>query len=159
MQGYINGSPDVGWWREQITAGIAFRKQMTHEPRWPIWRNYYRGNWRTGVMPKPLFFTMIRTVVPRIYFRNPSVSVVATKPGPLNMAGARVLERIDNKLIRSMRFKKQMKRMVQHAFMFGTGVGKLGFGAQYSPTPLEGDRKSTRLNSIHIPLSRMPSSA
>ena len=27
------------------------------------------------------------------------------------------------------------------------------------PTPLAGDRKSTRLNSSHIPLSRMPSSA
>ena len=138
MQGYLNNTPDIGWWREQITAGISFRKHMTHEARWPAWRQYYRGNWRAGIMPKPLFFTMIRTVVPRIYFRNPSVSVIATKPGALNMAGAQVLERIDNKIIRSMRFKKQMKRIVQHAFMFGTGVGKLGFGAQYSPTPIEG---------------------
>lgn len=138
MQGYINGQPDLSWWRDQITAGIAFRKHLTHEAKWDTWRAYYRGNWRKGIMPKPLFFTMIRTVVPRIYFRNPSVSVVATKPGALNMAGAQVLERIDNKLIRSMRFKKQMKRMVQHAFMFGTGIGKLGFGAQYSPTPVEG---------------------
>ena len=138
MQGYINNKPDISFWREQITAGIAFRKHMTHQPKWDTWRSYYRGNWRAGIMPKPLFFTMIRTVVPRIYFRNPSVSVVATKPGPLNMAGAQVLERIDNKLIRSMKMKKQMKRIVQHTFMFGTGVGKLGFGAQYSPTPVEG---------------------
>ena len=29
----------------------------------------------------------------------------------------------------------------------------------FSPTDVEADRKSTRLNSSHIPLSRMPSSA
>src|ERR1051326_6673894 len=31
--------------------------------------------------------------------------------------------------------------------------------AQMTPAELKGDRKSTRLNSSHIPLSRMPSSA
>ena len=33
------------------------------------------------------------------------------------------------------------------------------WGSRFAPTPEVIDRKSTRLNSSHIPLSRMPSSA
>ena len=42
------------------------------------------------------------------------------------------------------------------------GIGYDTYGrvlARYMPKYLPGDRKSTRLNSSHIPLSRMPSSA
>jgi len=48
---------------------------------------------------------------------------------------SQILDRIDNKLIRQMKLKKKAKSIVQHAFLFGTGIGKLGFGAQFTPTP------------------------
>jgi hypothetical protein len=54
------------------------------------------------------------------------------------MAFARIIERMDNKMIQQMKVKKQMKAMVQDAFMFGTSVGKLGFGAQFTAVPIPG---------------------
>jgi len=137
--GYVRGEPDPTWWMQQIHAGIAFRKKYAKEVRWPVWRSYYRGNWKAGILPKNLFFMMIRTIVPRIYFRNPSVSVTAKKPGYEYLAMAQILERVDNKLIRSMRVKNQIKRIIQNSFMFGAGFGKLGYGAEFTPTPDVGD--------------------
>lgn len=136
-EGYIRGKLDVSWWTANITAGIEFRKKYAMEPRWETWRSYYRGNWNSDVMASNVFFKMLRTVVPRIYFRNPSVSITSGKPGLENMLFAQLLERIDNKLIKQMKLKKQIKKIVQDTFMFGTGVGKLGYGAQFTPSPEE----------------------
>jgi len=134
-EGYINGKLDMAWWIKQITAGVEFRKKYSHEPKWQQWRDFYRGNWKDGVLPSNVYFKMLRTIVPRVYFRNPSISLTAAKPGIEHMLFAQLLERIDNKLIKRMKLKKQLKMMVQDAFMFGTAVGKLGYGAEFTPSP------------------------
>lgn len=125
----------ISWWTDQLQAGIKFRKKYAREQKWDMWRSFYRGEWQDNVLPVNLFFMMTRMVVPRVYFRNPSVSVVPAKPGDLNMAFAQLQERVDNKLLVKLKVKQQMKKLVQDAFMFGTGVGKLGYGAQFTPTP------------------------
>lgn len=138
MEGYRNNSPekpDVAWWLQQIRFGIKFRQDYTCEKSWPQWRNYYRGRWRGDILPSNIFFKMARTVVPRIYFRNPSISVIARKPGPESFVLSKLLERTDNKLINQMQLKKHMKRQVHQTFMFGSGVGKLGFGSQFHSSP------------------------
>lgn len=133
--GYFRGKVDTGWWMENIHAGIEFRKRHAYEHKWRRWRQYYRGEWRKDVMPVNLFFTLLRTIVPRVYFRNPSVSVVSTMPGFESALFARMLQRTDAKLFRQMRIKREMKKIVGNTFRFGTGIGKLGYGAQYTPTP------------------------
>lgn len=138
IEGYIRKKPDIGWWLDQWRAGKQFRKKFASEGEWEKWRSFYRGDWKAGILPVNLYFTMVRTIVPRIYFRNPSISVSPGKPGFDNMAFARILERIDNKLMRQMKLKREIKRMVQDTFMFGTGFGKIGFGAQFTPSPLLG---------------------
>lgn len=135
-EGYIRSRPDSGWWLEQIQAGERYRNKEAFEEKWKVWREYYRGEWSGDVMPVNLFFTMMRTMVPRIYFRNPSVSIMPAKPGFLNLAFSRMLERIDNSMMRQMKMKRQMKRIVRDAIMKGTGVGKMGIGGRYTPTPL-----------------------
>jgi hypothetical protein len=136
VEGYKKGGkPDIPWWLQQIRLGLAFRKEAAYESKWRMWRNMYRGEWKPGVLPSNVFFKMVRTVVPRIYFRNPSISVISRKPGVEGFLLAKLLERTDNKLIRQMQLKKHMKRQVQDAFMFGTGIGKLGFGSQFHASP------------------------
>ena len=135
--GYVNGKVDASFWMTQIHKGIKFRKRFAQQAKWTQWRQYYRGNWAPGVLPSNIFFKMLRTVVPRIYFRNPSISIISTKPGIENMLFAQLLERIDNKLLRRMKVKQQMKKIAQNAFMFGCGVGKLGYGAEFSPSPAD----------------------
>lgn len=134
-EGYIKGKPDIGFWIRQIKHGLDFRRMAASEDRWPSWRNMYRGDWRGDILPSNIFFKMVRTTVPRIYFRNPSVSIIPRKPGAEGFLLSQLLERTDNKLIRQMKLKKHIKRIVQDAFMFGTGVGKIGFGSQYHATP------------------------
>jgi len=138
MDGYKFNNPekpDIAWWIRQIRRGLQFRKESAFEEKWPIWRKYYRNEFEPGVLPSNLFFKMIRTTVPRIYFRNPSISVISTKPGLENFALAKLTERTDNKLLRQMKVKKHFKRQVQDAWMFGTGCGKLGFGSQFHSVP------------------------
>jgi hypothetical protein len=159
-QGYIRSRPDTAWWDEQIRAGLAFRKRAAFEEKWPMWREFYRGEWGKGVMPVNLFFTMMRTMVPRIYFRNPTVSVMPAKPGFLNLAFSRVLERVDNAMLRQMEYKAQMKRIVRDTIMKGTGIGKLGFGGFYSPSaenaPLPIGKKGDRVEYLATAKANMP---
>jgi hypothetical protein len=138
---------DVGWWLDQIQAGIEFRKKYAMQERWTDWRAYYRGEWASDVLPLNFFFMLMRALVPRVYFRNPAVSISPAKPGILNAIFAQLQERIDNKLLNSMKVKKQIKKMVQDAFLYGTADGKLGFGAVYSPSP-EGDSTEAPLTRI-----------
>ena len=139
-EGYVNGKPDVEWWTQQLTAGVRFRQKHAREDRWQRWRAYYRNTWKDDVVtPSALYFKTLRTIVPRVYFRNPSVSIVNNKPGLENMAMGSILERVDNNLLRAMKVKKQVKKMVQSAFMFGTTAGKLGYGAEYALSMGDGD--------------------
>lgn len=135
MEGYIGNKPDVGWWLGQIRQALEYRKRAAYEVKWPRWRNYYRGLWRADVLPSNLFFKMVRTIVPRIYFRDPSVSITSLRMGMEYHLMAQLLERLDNQMLRKMGLKKQIKRIVQDNFMFGTGIGKLGFGSQFQSTP------------------------
>lgn len=133
--GYIGAVPDLKWWAEQIRAGERFREREALEARWKQWRKYARGEWRRGILPVNVFFTMLRATIPRIYFRDPAVSVRPAIPGFLNMAFAQLLNRIDNKMIRQMDLKRAGKRMVYDAWMRGTGIGKLGFGGEFTASP------------------------
>jgi hypothetical protein len=134
--GYTSaGKPIPQFWIEAVAKGKTFRRTYAHEESWPMWRRWYRGEWQPTILPSNVYFKMMRTLVPRIYYRNPSVSLTPSKPGVENMLLSKLLERADNKLIDVMGVKQQMKRAVQHAVMFGTGGLRLGFGAEFTPTP------------------------
>lgn len=134
--GYTRGeNPDDTWWLAQIKAGDDYRKKAAYQDKWDRWRKYYRGEWADGVLPVQMFFSHLRSMVPRVYFRNPAVSIVPNRPGFLEMAFAQVTHRLDNKLIHTMGLKDEAKMMVHEAFLFGTAAGKLGFGGRFTPSP------------------------
>ncbi len=134
--GYTSGGKPVPeYWISAVTRGKTFRKDHAQESQWPVWRRWYRGQWDPRILPSNVYFKSIRTLVPRIYYRNPSVSLTPSKPGLENMLLCKVLESADNKLIDRMGTKEQMKRAVLHACMMGTGGIRLGYGAEFTPTP------------------------
>ena len=136
--GYLRGnSVDVGWWVSQIRAAEEYRKKVAFQPKWDTWRRYYRGEWSGDILPVNLFFSMLRMTVPRVYFRNPTVSITPGMPGFLEMAFAQVTNRLDNQLLAQMALKDEMKAMVQDAFLFGTAIGKLGYGGKFTPSPID----------------------
>lgn len=130
--GYNRGEPDTSWWMTQIRHGIKYRKEMAEQDRWDSWRKMYRGKWNNNTLPVNLFFKMARTVVPRVYFRNPSISITPAQPGMLNWAFAQLLERVDNQMIKKLKVKKYLKRTVGNTWFFGTGFTKTGYGATYN---------------------------
>jgi hypothetical protein len=134
--GYTRGGKIVPeWWIREINKGRSFRKTYAQEERWDDWRRWYRGQWRRGILPSNIYFKMLRTLVPRVYYRNPSVSITPKKPGFDQLLLAKLLERADNTLIDLMGVKKQMKRAVLWSTMFGTSGLRLGYGAEFTPTP------------------------
>lgn len=140
MKGYTNNGKkvDINWWLTQLKAGADYRRLSAGQDEWDTYRKMYRNEFRSNIFPKNMFFIMARSVVPRIYFRNPKISIVAKKPGPDHQALAKVMERIDNSLLDSMDVKTQMKMTVNKAFFTSSSVMKLLFGAQYMPTPQVG---------------------
>src|SRR5712671_5376202 len=121
--GYTSsGKPVPEWWIAAVSKGKQFRKMYAHEESWATWRRWYRGEWDPRILPSNVYFKTMRTLIPRIYYRNPSVSLTPSKPGLENMLLAKIMERADNKLIDTMGLKQQMKRAVQHGVMFGTGM-------------------------------------
>ena len=145
FSGYnTSGKPDVGWWLAQIHAGELFRRKHAKEAQWDRWRQYYRGEWRGDILPQNIFFSMARTIVPRVYFRNPSVSISPDKPGFENQAFARILERVDNKMLKEIGFKREGKRVVQNTFFFSTGFFKIGYGGFYTPAPISSEEGQTQ---------------
>ena len=136
MEGYKNGKPEVAWWEDQIKAGEEYRKKWASEEDWKLWQAYYRSDYSNhNILPKNVVFMMLRMLTPRIYFRNPGISITPKKPGPEAVAVAKVMERVSNQMMHHMGVKHESKRQVQNAFFHGTGIGKFGFGAQYTPTP------------------------
>lgn len=135
-EGYTGKKVDMAWWFDQIHDGEQWRSKKAYQPRWKDWRKYYRGEWKKGVQPSNIYFKMLRTTVPRIYFRDPTVSITSSVAGFEAMVFARILERIDNKLIKQMKLKRQMKKIVHDTFMFGSGFGKLGYGAEFTPADI-----------------------
>jgi hypothetical protein len=130
--GYVRKNPDVKWWIAQIGAGREFRDKWTMKAEWSRWRDYYRGHWDSRIMPVNMFFAMLRSTVPRVYFRNPTVNISPGQPGFLSMAFAQLMGRLDHKVLVEINIKREMKRMVHDAWLKGTAFGKLGYGAAYS---------------------------
>lgn len=133
------GKIDEQWWLAQIKMGEDFRRLYAREDSWPRWREYYRGNWADGVLPKNIFFSMLRSIVPRVYFRNPQVSIRAAEPGFLNMAFAQLMNRIVNKVAKETGLKEQMKDTVHDIWLKGSGGQKIGYGALFSGSPSASD--------------------
>ena len=130
--------PDPLWWMGEIRKGIEWRNKCTHRTSWDQWRKWYRGQYSGNTLPINVYFKMLRTMVPRVYFRNPTVSITPRRgqAGQLDYwLFSQLLERVDNTLFDRMRLKKAMKQAVQDAFMFGTGIIKMGYGGEHLATP------------------------
>ena len=130
-----SGRPDIRWWIEQVSKGKEWRNKMAMAERWDTWTKWSRGQFDASILPSNLYSKVIRSIVPRTYFRNPSVSISATQPGLDHILLAKLLERADNKLLDFMDFKGQAKRSVLHGTMFGTGFWRRGYGAEFTATP------------------------
>lgn len=119
----------VTYWQEQIKYATDYKTKFANENKWADYRKMYRGDWQKDVLPLNITFSAGRTIVPRAYFRNPRVFVQPTHPD-FELA-ARIVEKIDNWLIKECLLKQTMRSAALHSYLSGTGPIKLGFDSEF----------------------------
>lgn len=123
-------------WMEQIDLGLKYKKKFSDCDMWSTYREMYRGNFgdeATNQIVINRTFSYIKAMVPRVYFRSPSISVTPRRPE--FAAHARVLEQVDNWLIQETSLKYTLRRAVLEAGLTGIGPVKLGYDSEYGYIP------------------------
>ena len=123
----------VNQWQDRIKAGKDYRKRFSTFDKWSNYRKMYRGQWDAGIVPVNRIFSYGRTLIPRVYFRSPRVSITATRPDLV--WHAKVVEAIDNMLIRETLLKQTLKRSALDSYLCGVGPIKIGYDSQYGYIP------------------------
>jgi len=122
-------------WETRVRKGEEYRERYGHSKMWEVWTNAYRGNWDKDIVPVNKTFSFIRSMVPRTYFRNPFITITPTRPE--FMWRARIIEKIDNQLVRETGLKQTLKSVVLKAGLTGTGTVKLGFDSEFGYNPAQ----------------------
>lgn len=120
-------------WVEEIKAGLKYRKKYSSYSTWNDNRKYYRGEWDDGVLPVNRVFSFGRAMIPQVSFHAPRVVITATRPE--FVPHARVLEAIDNALIRKTFLKRTLKTTALTSYLCGTGPIKLGYDSEFGFDP------------------------
>jgi hypothetical protein len=133
-------------WQSLIRQGLKFQESYGDSKNWERYKKYYRQQFRSDIVPVNLVFAMLRSMVPQVYFRNPKIVVTPTRPGLLPELNARVIQRVDNWLLREIGLKQQYKRMIQDAFLCGTASGVLGYDSLFGFDTEQAGRESMTLS-------------
>lgn len=123
-------------WISKVDLGIKFRDWQAKTSKWEDYRNMYRGDWGTEDPVLNIMYSTYKTILPRTYFRTPTVTVTPRRPE--FTFHARVIEAVDNYLLRELKVKKQMKRALHDSWHCGTGVIKLGYDSEFGYIPEQG---------------------
>ena len=121
------------YWKTEIRMGLRYRHVFGRQQDWQRYKTMYRGFWGAGTVPVNIIYALGRSLIPQIYFRNPRIGVNPKKPG--YAMHARVLEQIDNYLIRETGLKNELKSCILDCFLCGRGPGILGYDSEYGYNP------------------------
>lgn len=111
-------------WADRLEAWEALYKAEKMD-NWRRITEYYYNQFPAGLLTVNLVFSYGRSVVPQLYFKNPVTSVNIPRPdyGDAQIA----LQRVDDKLLKLMKFKVTMKKMIVSAFCYTRGWIKCGY--------------------------------
>jgi len=141
MEGYIKeGStytPVLSWWEAQIEEAEKEKKDRLFETRWDTWDEWYEGNFPEGMYIKNIFFMMERSLIPRLYLQNPTVTLTSKRKDAEHEAYAKLFANLDNRVIDLSRFKEELKKAVQITFRNGACAIQIGFGSDIGGLALE----------------------
>lgn len=130
---------NISKWVSLVEQGVRYKENYGNSKRWPVYRDYGRGKFpgyissTGGILPYNVTHSMMRGMVPNVYFRNPFMNVTArNKPG-LEIQ-AKIVEAADNWLIQEMGVKEIFKTMVQDCYYTNRGIAKLGYDGAWTTT-------------------------
>ena len=124
---------EVTTWLTRIKHGEKFRDADNRATAWKHMKKYYRNQFEGDVMSVPLIYSHGRQMIPFLYFKNPTVECTPLQRGFGHKA--KVLEAVDNMLIREMRVKEQLKLIIQDAYLYDYGIRKVGYDSEFGYDP------------------------
>ena len=121
-------------WLSQIDLGLKYKDKFTGVKEYRKYRDWFRGEWDLGITrPVNRTFSTIKSMIPRIYFRSPTIVVTPLRPE--FKWHAKVLEAVDNWLIRETNIKMTLKRAAIESCITGLGSIKLGYDSEFGYIP------------------------
>lgn len=123
------------WYKDAILNGIRFQVKYAKSNMWEQYKAYYRHEFPVGILPVNLVYSILRSLVPQVYFRNPEAIITPTRPGIEYELHARLIEDTDNWLLRETKTKYQIKKMIDDTFLCGISTGFFGYDSQYGFNP------------------------
>jgi len=122
---------DVRLWQERIENGQRYQLSVGRSAEWNRYKKYYRHEFKQGTMPVNIMFSILRSMVPQIYFRNPRVTITPRKPGIEAELHARIVQKLDNWLLQELMTKREIKKMITDTFFSSLGLGFHGYDSQF----------------------------
>ncbi len=148
---------DIARWEEVIEQGIKYKEDYGQAKRWPVYRDYGRGKFpgfagsSQGILPYNLTHSMMRGMVPNVYFRNPYITVSGrNKPG-LEIQ-SKVVEATINWILGEIGIKETFKTMVQDCYYTDRGIAKVGYDGIWSDIAKMGEGGEREARDTGIPM-------
>ena len=120
---------DVERWQTRIKLCEAFRNAENRKNAWKNMKQMYRNYFKEDVISVPIIYSHGRQMIPFLYFKNPTVECTPLQRGFGHKA--KVLEAVDNMLLKEMRVKEQLKLIIQDAFLYDYGIRKVGYDSEF----------------------------
>ena len=117
-------------WMKRIKRGLQYRDKIRDDQNWKRILDEYKGIYRINnsssrAIPINLVYGYVSTAIPRIYFRDPHMSV--NPKGAESINAARIVELDVNYAFKQLNLKTSAKRLLIDAHLFGHGWFKLGY--------------------------------
>ena len=133
-------------WMKRINRSIKFRDQVRDQQNWKRIHDEYKGNYRVnsgGINSPPinLVYGYVETAIPRIYFRDPHMTV--NPKGGQSVMGAKIIESSLGYIFRELNLKLQVLRTLKDAFLVGHGWLKFGYISTMGQAEVEAPDESS----------------
>ena len=117
-------------WMKRIRRSLKFRDLVRDKQNWKRILEEYKGNYRitnSAVMAPPinLVYGYVHTAIPRIYFRDPHMTI--NPKGSESVMGAKILELAVSYIFRELNVKNEVYRLLMDTYLFGHGWFKYGY--------------------------------
>jgi hypothetical protein len=124
----------VDEWVDEINFGLKYRSKYGNEKEWAkieaIFYNVHDSQMNAG---PNIIYSTADALLSELLVPNPYLTLKGRRPESINTA--RLLERVDNNLVDDMGMPKEVEAMSLNAYLWGSGILKLGFDSEYGWDP------------------------
>lgn len=121
-------------WLSEIDMALEYRKEFGREKSWSRLERCYMHdpNSPTAIGPN-LIYSHGDALLSSLTVPDPEILVSAESRFGVDKAP--ILERLDNRLIRKLRLKKQVERALLSCFLYGKAIIKIGYDSMFGYNP------------------------